>query len=50
MDDNDEDIFLKSLLDRYVHRPPQLEEMSYAEFGATQSYIVMKIKTTVYLQ
>ena len=36
MDDNDEDIFL---LDRYVHRPPQLEEMSYAEFGANYAVV-----------
>ena len=39
MDDNDEYIFKKSLLDRYVHRPPQLEEMSYAEFGANYTVI-----------
>ena len=28
-------IFQKSILDRYVHRPPELEQMLYApDFGA----------------
>jgi hypothetical protein len=34
MDDNDEDIFCKSLLDRYASRPNELENMSLAEFAA----------------
>ena len=39
MDDNDENIFQKSLLDRYIHRPAQLENVSYAEFGANYTVI-----------
>ena len=39
MDDNDENIFQKSLLDRYLHRPAQLENVSYAEFGANYTVI-----------
>ena len=39
MDDSNEDIFQKSLLDRYVHRPQELEEMSYAEFGANYAVL-----------
>ncbi|CAB4011986.1 Hypothetical predicted protein [Paramuricea clavata] len=35
MDDNDEDIFCTSLLDRYASRPNELENMSFAEFAAT---------------
>ena len=35
MDDNDEDIFCTSLLDRYASRPNELENMSLAEFAAT---------------
>ena len=30
MNDDDEDIFQRSILDRYIHRPPELEQMSYA--------------------
>ncbi|XP_078618327.1 uncharacterized protein LOC144885957 [Branchiostoma floridae x Branchiostoma japonicum] len=35
MDDNDDNIFCTSALDRYASRPSELEEMSYAEFRAT---------------
>ena len=35
MDDNDENIFCTSLLDRYTSRPNGLENMSLAEFAAT---------------
>jgi hypothetical protein len=35
MDDNDEDIFCTSLLDRYASRPKELENMSLAEFATT---------------
>ena len=38
MDDNDENIFQKSLLDRYILRP-QLEDVSYAEFGANYTVV-----------
>ena len=43
--------FKKSLLDRYVHRRQELEEMSYAEFGANytvgnSSISLKKIKLT----
>ena len=31
--------FKKSLLDRYIHRPAQLEDMSYAEFGTNYTVI-----------
>ena len=40
MDDNDENISQKSLLDRYIHRPAQLENVSYAEFGANYTVIL----------
>lgn len=50
MDDSNEDIFQKSLLDRYVHRPQELEEMSYAEFGANYTVLYSNENMTVYLQ
>ena len=34
LDDNDEDIFQKSLLDRYEYRPNSLENMCLAEFAS----------------
>ena len=37
--DDDENIFQKSLLDRYIHRPAQFEDVSYAEFGANYTVI-----------
>ena len=39
MNDDDEDIFQRSILDRYIHRPPELEQMSYAEFGANYTVV-----------
>ena len=35
LDDDDPDVFHKSLIDRYVHRPQQLQSMCLAEFAAT---------------
>ena len=37
--DDNENIFQKSLLDRYIHRPAQLKDVSYAEFGANYTVI-----------
>ena len=34
MSDEEEDVFQKGILDRYRHRPSEMEQMSYAEFGA----------------
>ena len=39
MDDNNQDVLKKSLLDRYIHRPAELEDGSYAEFGANYTVI-----------
>ena len=35
LDDDDPNVFHKSLIDRYVHRPQSLESMCLAEFAAT---------------
>ena len=34
LDDDDQNVFQKSLLDRYEHRPPSLDTMCLAEFAA----------------
>ena len=34
MEDDDTDVFQKSLVDRYQHRPSQIRSMSFAEFAA----------------
>ena len=34
LDDDDENVFQKSLIDRYEHRPCSLESMCLAEFAA----------------
>ena len=39
MNDEDEDVFQKSIIDRYIHRPPELENMCFAEFGAKYTVI-----------
>ena len=36
-DDDDTDVFQKSLVDRFKHRPEQLKTMNLAEFAATYS-------------
>ena len=36
------DVFKKSLLHRYIHRPAELEGMLYAEFGANYTVIYAK--------
>ena len=38
LEDNDTNVFQKSLIDRYQHRPQQLSSMCLAEFAAT--YVV----------
>ena len=38
LDDDDTNVFQKSLIDRYQHRPQELESMCLAEFSAT--YVV----------
>ena len=38
LEDNDMNVFQKSLIDRYQHRPQQLSSMGLAEFAAT--YVV----------
>lgn len=38
LDDNDTNVFQKSLIDRYQHRPQALQSMCLAEFAAT--YVV----------
>ena len=35
LDEEDTDVFQKSLIDRYMHRPQQLVDMCLAEFTAT---------------
>ena len=35
LDDDDTDVFQKSLVDRYQHRPQNLKSMCLAEFAAT---------------
>ena len=35
LDDTDTDVFQKSLIDRYMHRPRELQSMCLAEFAAT---------------
>ena len=35
LEDNDTNVFQKSLIDRYQHRPQQLSSMCLAEFAAT---------------
>ena len=35
LEDDDTDVFHKSLIDRYTHRPRELHDMCLAEFAAT---------------
>lgn len=35
LDDDDQNVFCKSLVERYQHRPVELESMNLAEFAAT---------------
>ena len=35
LDDDDPNVFLKNLLDRYQHRPQEVQAMCLAEFAAT---------------
>ena len=35
LDDDDTNVFQKSLIDRYEHRPPQVQSMCLAEFAST---------------
>ena len=37
MDDDDEDVYQTSLIDRYASRPPELEDMCLAEFATNYS-------------
>ena len=37
LDDNDTNVFLKSLMDRYKHRPSSLNVLSLADFAALYS-------------
>ena len=39
MHDEDEDVFHKSMIDRYIHRPLELESMCFAEFGANYTVV-----------
>ena len=43
MDENDTNVFQKSLIDRYQHRPQDLQSMCIAEFAAT--YVVKYSKS-----
>lgn len=39
MNDRDEDVFQRSMVDRYVHRPHELESTCFAEFGAKYTVV-----------
>ena len=39
LDDDDENVFQKSIIDRYQYRPSKLESMCIAEFSAT--YVIV---------
>ena len=39
LDDDDEDVYQTSLIDRYASRPPELEDMCLAEFAANYSTV-----------
>ena len=39
MHDEDEDVFQKSMIDCYIHRPPELERICFAEFGANYTVV-----------
>ena len=47
LDDDDTNVFQKSLIDRYQHRPQQLQSMCLAEFAAT--YVVSESNVTITL-
>ena len=38
LDDNDENVYCKNIIDRYAARPQNLEDMSLAEFAANYTY------------
>ena len=38
LDDDDENVYCKNIIDRYVARPQKLEDMSLAEFAANYTY------------
>ena len=38
LNDNDENVYCKNIIDRYAARPQILEDMSLAEFAANYTY------------
>ena len=48
LDGEDSDVFQKSLVDRYMHRPQQLKDMCLAEFAASYSTCYNKKDDEVY--
>ena len=48
LDGEDSDVFQKSLVDRYMHRPEQLQHMCLAEFAASYSTCYNKKDDEVY--
>ena len=38
LEDNDENVYCKNIIDRYAARPHSLEDMSLAEFAANYTY------------
>ena len=40
LDDDDTNVFQRSLIDRYQHRPQELNSMCLAEFAGTYMYVV----------
>ena len=48
LEDDDTNVFQKSLIDRYQHRPQELQSMCLAEFAATFVTIIAKIVTVIH--